>query len=98
MSVTIKVHDVLHKRSNYTPSDVEAYIMRGINNDKVSDIRIAPGDTNSPIYITLESNLVFSNKSIKRIVRNVVKYFSFKVDGVDVDKTVRDSNIMVQTE
>ena len=98
MSVKVKVHDVLHERSNYTPSNVEDYILRSINNDMVSDIRIAPGNENSPIYITLESNSAFSNKSIKKVVRDVVKCFSVKFDGVDVDKTVRDSNIMIQTE
>lgn len=97
MSTKIKVHDVQHEKSNYTPSDVEDYIMRSINYDVVSDVRIAPGDTNSPIYITL-GNSVLSNQTIKQIARRVVSGFSHKVDGVDVDKTVRDSNIMVRTE
>jgi len=97
MGTKIKVHDVLHEQSNYNPSDVEDYIMRFTTYDVVSDVRIAPGDTNSPIFITLESDSVLSNQTIKRIARSIVSGFSHKVDGVDVEKTVRDLNIMVQT-
>jgi hypothetical protein len=94
MSVKIKVHDVIHDRHDgYDAEEALNYIESWVTVD-VENIRIASGPRNSPLFVTVDMNSI-SLKNVKKVARQVVKGFSRYVDGVDVDKTIRDDNILV---
>lgn len=95
--VKIKVHDVLHDREDYDVSAAEEYIESWITGVDVADVRVASGDKNSPLFITLNKRSI-SVDGAKSIARDAVRGFSEFVDDVDVDRTVRDDNVRVISE
>lgn len=92
----IKVHDVMHERGEYDSNRAEEYIEDYIISADVVDVRIAPGPKNSPLFVTVESRSL-SMDAAKSIAREAVRGFSQFVDGVDVDRVIRDDNIRVMT-
>lgn len=95
--IKIKIHNVLHDRHDETISELEngmaEYVGTGQSVD-VSDVRIASGPQNSPIYITLDESDISLQKA-KSISRVAISYFSRYVDGVNIDDAVRNRNIRV---
>lgn len=96
----IKIHDVLHERTDSTPTRVEKRMQKSLNKDyksyNVSDVRIAWGDKNSPIFIQIDGKGVELSE-IQSIAREALRIFDTFVDGIDIDKTVREDNIRVRS-
>lgn len=96
--VQIKIHDVLHDDDEYSPGKLEGLILRQYTDDRIEDIRIAPGPQNSPIYIILGSNETVSLSEAKSFARRAVDKFGDHVDGVDEDAAVRERNLLISTK
>ena len=95
----IKIHNVLHDERDSTPSNIETVIAEWIEsshrNVEVEDVRVAWGHTNSPIILKIK-NSDLRLDAIHSVVREAVKGFGTRVDGVDVDKCVNDRNIIMK--
>lgn len=96
-TITVKIHDVLHDAVDFTPSEVEAYIEKRIDgvHERVEGVRIAKGHTNSPLYVELDANAL-NFRTIKHLSREAVRLFGYRVDGVDVQATIRDGNLKIE--
>lgn len=92
----IKVHDVLHDECDYNPSDAEDYIEDAITSVSVKNVRVAPGHTNSPLFVTV-NRASMTLDDIKTVARKAVNWFTEFVDGIDVERTIRDDNIRIFT-
>lgn len=95
----VKIHDVLHDRyeGHRSISEIEERIERHVEprDAEVSDIRIASGDKNSPIFFTVEANSV-SADDLETIAGRIVREFGRYVDDVDRDAASRGSNVQVR--
>lgn len=93
----IKIHNVMHneKPESIDKSKISNSLESSLTRKKgINNIRIAWGYQNSPIFIYLSEDYNISLSTAKRFSRFVVKDFSRHVAGVNVDKTVRDDNIL----
>lgn len=93
-TVTIKVHDVFHDECEYEVSRAEEYIEKYITGVDVENVRIASGAENSPIFITFAVNYV-SVKQCLSIGREAVQGFSQFAEGIDVERSISDKNVLV---
>lgn len=97
---TIKVHDVLHEREDFDVSHVESYIEEWIVDvdDEVVGVRVASGDMNSPLFVTVERNSV-SVEYVKEVARDALRGFENFVEfSSSLDVMVRDKNLRVSVE
>jgi hypothetical protein len=93
--ITIKIHDIMHEgNADYNIEKAESYIENSIYSFTV-DVRIASGAQNSPIFITVNANMI-TLKTAKRLARQATSSFTEFVDGVNVDNTITDSNIKIK--
>lgn len=94
----VKIHDVLHDETDSVPNNIESKIEKWIESPtksyEVHDVRVAWGDTNSPIFINLKDASTELSE-IQRIARDALRYFSRHVDGVDIEKRSRIDNITI---
>ncbi len=98
--IEVKLHDVLHDPRPDNPhlsmSDIETRLEQHPPSTAITDVQILTGHRNSPILITLEATTLTFDR-IKRAAEQVVRKFAEYHNGVDIDKTVRDDNIRIQT-
>lgn len=95
--ITIKVHNVIHDTEEFSAGDVEDRMLNAALDDRIDDVRISKGRGNSPLYITMSEDVdTMSIDSAKKIARQLLRAFNWEVDGIDVDRSVRDDNIMIQ--
>lgn len=94
-NLTVKIHDVLHNSNDYNPSEVAEYIVRH-SDDSIKSVRVAKGDSNSPIFIHIDANTL-NLRTIKNLAREAVRLFSYQVEGVNIGHTIKDKNIKIQT-
>lgn len=98
MGIKIKVHNVFHDEEDFSTNEVEEYLMQMKLDDRVDDVRISKGNQNSPLFITLTEDVnTITMENTKKIVKDILRNFSYQVSGVNVDRTVRGDNIMIQT-
>jgi hypothetical protein len=95
MSKQIKIHNVFHDKCEFDSHKIENRI---INSDTAIDTaRIATGNTNSPIFITISDSInSISFETAQKLARRAVEEFSRTVPGVDVDKTITNKNIHIK--
>lgn len=98
--IEVKIHDVLHDPRSDNPrrsmSDIETRLEQYTRSTAITDVQILTGHRNSPILITLDAaTLTFAR--IKRAAEQVVRKFADYLEGVDVDKTIRDDNLRIQS-
>lgn len=86
----------MHDESEYDIEKAEAYIEQYITGVDVTGVRIAPGPNNSPLFISLNTNSV-SMETVKDIARMGLSGFENFVDGLDVEQSLRESNLRVKT-
>lgn len=95
--IKIKIHNVRHEEHDQDISKIEEniaeYIEEGQSVD-IENVRIASGSENSPIFITLDQSDINLQK-MKSISRVALNYFNRYVDGVNVDKEIKDRNLRV---
>jgi len=95
--IKIKIHNVRHKEHNQNTDKIEEnmaeYIEEG-QSVNIENVRIASGSENSPIFITLDQSDINLQK-MKSISRVALNYFSRYVDGVNVNKEIKDRNLRV---
>lgn len=95
-NVKIKVHNVMHNDVDFSANEVEEHISRMLTDRKVDSVRIASGKQNSPLYISIDSSVHnMSFESAKLIARQALKYFSDKVEGINVTETISDRNLRI---
>lgn len=96
--IELKIHDVIHNEIDEKPSNIEDYIEEYILTTgmckSVKNVRVAWGNTNSPIFVYLDENST-SLENYKVIARYAVRGFSAKVRGVNVDRSINDRNIRI---
>lgn len=92
--VQVKVHDVLHDSEDFDVGAAEDYVESWIVGSHVVDVRVASGDMNSPLFVTVDTDSLSMDAAMS-IAREAVRGFSRFVDGVDVDRTVRPDNVRV---
>jgi hypothetical protein len=95
--VQIKIHDVIHDDVEYDVGRAEEYIESWIGGVGDVDVRVASGAMNSPIFVTVDSRSLSMDEA-KSIAQDAVRAFSELVDGVNVEKTIREQNIRIRTE
>lgn len=93
-NIKIKVHNVMHDETEYNVSTVEEFIESWITSYDIINVRIAQGHNNSPIFVTVDEDSL-NLKNVKSIARNAVDAFSEFADGVDVDNTINERNILI---
>lgn len=95
--IEIKIHNVRHEEHDQDISKIEEniaeYIEEGQSVD-IENVRIASGSENSPIFITLDQSDINLQK-MKSISRVALNYFNRYVDGVNVDREIKDRNLRV---
>lgn len=97
MTIRIKVHDVFHDPEDFKASDIEDRMIKMCLDDRVEDVRIAKGNANSPLFITLsEDTSSLSFDDAKSIARQLLRQFERRVSGVDVDTTINDRNLKIK--
>jgi hypothetical protein len=92
-TITVKVHNLLHNKEDFNKNKIESYI-NSQTSDRVKNVRIAQGSSNSPLFLEIESGSNNFN-NLKSICRESVSLFSDKVDGVDVENSIRDKNLKI---
>lgn len=92
-TLTIKVHDVTHSKEDFDKNKVEKHIKQQTSS-KVKNVRIARGNSNSPLFLEIDSDINNFN-TLKSICRESLHLFSDKVNGIDVQKCVRDDNLKI---
>lgn len=96
MSVTIKVHNVLHNPWNgdLKPTTVENRIESNIIRHDVLNVRVAKGWQNSPVYVEVDQRAI-SVKSMQEIARAVAQEMKQCIGGVEMDWATREKNIKI---
>jgi len=97
--IRIKIHDVFHDPKPYNPSfslsEIEKRVEISAPCSSVENVQIQPGHKNSPIFIEIESGMV-TQETINRASKSVLDSFSKYVDGVDIERSLRDDNIRLE--
>lgn len=95
----IKIHDVIHDKQEFGVAiDVlENRMEQTVIAQNIKNVRIAKGNANSPIYVTYTSGEKLSFETIKQDLYSMLNIFTKHVSGVDIDRTLKDRNIHVQT-
>lgn len=97
MAIKIKVHDVFHDPEDFKTSDIEDRMVKTCLDDRVEDVRIAKGNANSPLFITLsEDTSSISFDDAKSIARELLSHFNQRVSGIDVDTAIKDRNLKIK--
>lgn len=95
--IKIKIHNVRHEEHDQDISKIEEnmaeYIEEG-QSVNIENVRIVSGSENSPISITLDQSDINLQK-MKSISRVALNYFNRYVDGVNVDREIKDRNLRV---
>lgn len=95
--MTVKLHNVMHDRwdNDRSVSLIEERMERSVLSDHVTNIRIAKGNMNSPVFITYDTNRIMLD-AIKRDCQRAIDQMARNVPGINVEKTVTFSNMLVK--
>lgn len=97
MTIKIKIHNVFHNAEDFSAQRVAERMEAMCTDDRVENIRIAKGNKNSPVFITLsEDTNKLSFKQAKSIASQILHEFETNVSGVDVDSTINDKNLRIE--
>lgn len=94
--IEVKVHNLFHEEEEFDKNKVEEYILGQMKTDKVKDVRISKGHSNSPLFLKIDSDVNNNFNNIKNLCEKAVRLFSDKVNGVDVEKCIKDKNLRVE--
>jgi hypothetical protein len=92
-TITIKIHNILHNKQDYNKTQVEKYIEEQTD-EKIKEVRIAKGNSNSPLFLEIP-HTINDFKTIKQLSRQATQLFSDKVDGINIQKTIKDNNLQI---
>ena len=97
MTLQVKVHDVMHENKDYQTGEAEDYIERMLNPSvNVTGVRIASGPRNSPVFVTVDTRSLTLDAA-KSIARSAIIHFQEYVEGIDIERTIRDGNIRIRS-
>lgn len=96
-NIKIKLHNVFHDKEDFSPTKVEQQMKKMILDDRVADVRIAKGSSNSPLFIILtDDTKTISIKDAKSIARRLLRELDREVSGVNIDSALKDRNLKIQ--